>query len=458
MARRSGRLLLGLLIGGLLIGGLGFLTAGFTSFDPTEWANRFKPVIPEPDDDDDDDTTTDPDDTTDPDEEEQPLDPQPEIYRIVWTANVNLTINDLEAEYYEIIDGDQEDIKIIDIIKSDYYHDGFTARLSIVSQFTLPVYLIQDSSYDKLVFYAFTFNDDLDVDFDISLDYGVNVLALGLCEDYYVPEFKLISHRPFKASDFETPEEPAPQARHIGVQMAFGIDGRQELNVVLTPANADVNLSFSVDKTEVIVNKTGYKSADVYVTNYFAGYATITVTDSISGKTGTGKVYSYGKTILVSSWDLVQGYHGGFIVSNSSDPRESGGPHNVVAAGTVDYGLSYYNSTGEFLPLVHDTDDYFYSGDWIHLIDTVYFHVAYNGSFAPKIKNTSDNNAIYSKSNDVAKAPGVAQTIIEVELVEGYNDILIIGGETGGSVLAALTLVYAQEVSNMSVPDLTFIS
>lgn len=436
MARRSGRLLLGLLIGGLLIGGLGFLTAGFTSFDPTEWANRFKPVIPEPDDDDDDDTTTDPDDTTDPDEDE-----------LGYNLLIIIPATASRYEFYET-----------------RFDEGFMFTSEVINLVEELVFITVTK--DKIQAY-FNYGEDhmvtkIGIYHEVNNDYEFvyfEEIELGYSYDFTDNLTKVVDNAlVLDPVITEIPEEPAPQARHIGVQMAFGIDGRQELNVVLTPANADVNLSFSVDKTEVIVEKTGYKSADVYVTNYFAGYATITVTDSISGKTGTGKVYSYGKTILVSSSNLVQGYNGGFIVSNSSDPTESGGPHNVVAAGTVDYGLSYYNSTGEFLPLVHKSSDSFYSGDWIHLIDTVYFHVAYNGSFAPKIKNTSDNNAIYSKSNDVAKAPGVAQTIIEVELVEGYNDILIIGGETGGSVLAALTLVYAQAVSNMSVPDLTFIS
>lgn len=65
MSKKTTRFILGFLAGGLLLGLFGFLTAGFSILDPTKWADRFKPVVP----DDDDDDTTDPTDPDDGDEE-----------------------------------------------------------------------------------------------------------------------------------------------------------------------------------------------------------------------------------------------------------------------------------------------------------------------------------------------------------------------------------------------------
>lgn len=89
------------------------------------------------------------------------------------------------------------------------------------------------------------------------------------------------------------------RANNIDVQIsnAHGEAGKKIVNLTVTPANATITyINWEVDKDCVVINKLTNTSAEVYVTDYMSDYATITVTEQLSGTVGTGKVYSYAKT------------------------------------------------------------------------------------------------------------------------------------------------------------------
>lgn len=246
----------------------------------------------------------------------------------------------------------------------------------------------------------------------------------------------------------EDENNPAPQAKHMGIEIkaAFGQTGKKVLTVTISPANADVDLSFAANKAEIVVTKTADKTADVYVTNYFAGYGEITVSDAVSGIQATGKVYSYGKTILVTKTSLAHGKNGAFVVSDNATPGTTTG---VVA---IEKDLTFatqsataFNEFGAYNPI-----------GWVQPKSTIYIHVAYNGSFAPGVVNMSDANKIYTKVDDVAADPGQKTAVITVQLIDGLNNIHIRGASGNGEVLAAFFVQKAQAVQNITVPDITF--
>lgn len=260
-------------------------------------------------------------------------------------------------------------------------------------------------------------------------------------------------------------KEPAGQiqesrqiAKNLGFQIkrAFGETGKQVLTVSVTPSNADINLSYSVDKEQVIVEKTGAKTANVHVTTFFAGHATITVTDTVSGITGTGRVFSYGKSVLEPKNNLAHAQNGVVVISNNANPATTTGVTKVAQTQTfMENSLtSIYGEWGA--P----------DSGYVAPSSTVYLHIGYNGSYAPVVFNAT-NNQLYQKTDDVAADPGSKSAVITVTVDSGVNELYLLPrtGPTlpskptdvvNATLLGGFFVQNATASQSIVVPDITF--
>lgn len=99
--------------------------------------------------------------------------------------------------------------------------------------------------------------------------------------------------------------ELEPEGRYaLGVHKfeAFGAQNKKTLTLTITPSDATVtNITWSSDKTEIVVTKLTNTTAEVYATKGLPAdqYATITATEAFSGVSGTGKVYAIAPTEVV---------------------------------------------------------------------------------------------------------------------------------------------------------------
>lgn len=244
-------------------------------------------------------------------------------------------------------------------------------------------------------------------------------------------------------------EEPSVEpegkalARKIGfeVSKAFGETGKKTITLNIQPAGADIgDITWTVNNSFVkITPSTDSKSAEVYVTNYFADYATISVHESYSDITATGKVYSYGTYDIPTAWGSnyttnifdAAGKTGVYVTStNSLHPTTSQSKHlfDREKLNTFTTLRDYYG-TEELM-----NQERFRMGyDWVQPLSKVWLHITYVGSYEPVIFNQT-TGVIYNGSNFSTKNPTMQGSSnigdilsIEITLVAGDNMILIAG-------------------------------
>lgn len=282
--------------------------------------------------------------------------------------------------------------------------------------------------------------------------------------------------------------EPGVVAHNIGIQRAFGENGKQTLNLVFTPSNADTGvITWSVDRTDG-VNITPInngRSAEISIINdrYFATYATISVHEEFSDITATGKVYSYAKTAFGSyggSWDDSRFDNKGSVLIISEDnstelPTSNHWAHMTnaeIATGKIQEEAGWAHTAAPKL-------------DWIMPNDHLYLHMIYKGSYSPLIfVERDDPHAVtfYNLDDLVPKehtggAAGMEkgrEFSIKLDLYEGTNLIGIVARdhtviptdltgvtsvndlEENRTVMTAFRVVRALGTSGITVPDLTF--
>lgn len=110
---------------------------------------------------------------------------------------------------------------------------------------------------------------------------------------------------PENGEEIEGNQQP-DQRYAMGVHRleAFGPTNKKTLTLNITPSNATIGtIIWSSDKAEVVVTKLTETTAEVYATKALPANkpATITATESLSGVSGTGLVYSIGMTEVVDS-------------------------------------------------------------------------------------------------------------------------------------------------------------
>ncbi len=278
-------------------------------------------------------------------------------------------------------------------------------------------------------------------------------------------------------SEEETTSEEAPTTELGRLTLsAFGISNKKTITVTTSPVDAYVDLEWAVNKPQVVITETGQKTADVYVTTYFGGYATITVTDQITGLTATGKVYSVGDF----EWGIPGGdYDTNYIDAtdstvvitntNSINPASSTKKINVTSAQITSGRDAVSADYPEYSPIIN----------WNDMQETVYVHILFKGSYAPMIYNMA-NSTMYGGNNttlheNYEPAPSSTRhgniVSIPVTLVEGENLLFIqarqhanpISGQgsltapnVGNHNLTAFKLYRINPVASMSFNDTTF--
>jgi len=105
----------------------------------------------------------------------------------------------------------------------------------------------------------------------------------------------------------ETSVEPETQGKQNIFDYklnALGIENKVTISLNITPTNADIGvITWTSDNTNIVVTKVGNgRTAEVYATKWLPAnvYATITVSESLSGLTATGKVYALALPELVN--------------------------------------------------------------------------------------------------------------------------------------------------------------
>lgn len=279
--------------------------------------------------------------------------------------------------------------------------------------------------------------------------------------------------------------EPSGLIRHIGfdIQTAYGLEGVKTIQLVLTPSNADVGtITWNVDTDKVRVTPSiDGKSADIYVTTYFAPYATLTVTESFSELTATGKVYSFGETKLQhgpgGSGNLYNAYGGGYeskilLTEREDIPYPADQSHYAVSSEEFNAGLNVLSPNGwkylDMLPAV----------DWFLPLESLWLHVGFVGSYSPLVRVDAGN--IYSDNPDFYNLddltvygrlnldnPAYELLSLNIPLYEGINTITIfarshIGEQSvldstdGRTALAIFKVIRGIKPEGMSIPDTTF--
>lgn len=241
---------------------------------------------------------------------------------------------------------------------------------------------------------------------------------------------------------------PGQKARDITfeVSKAFGVGGAQTLTVSVTPSSADIDLTFSSNKEQVIVTKTGPKTASVYVTTYFANYATLTVSDSISGLTATGKVYSYGQT--------------SFTQAKLTTDGDSANTVNLSKSAMQDAFENFVDDEISSIPKTDVGSD---------KLTKIYLHVLFQGSYEPIVINSDSTYSVdrtfYDVYNDTSLTTyddGAASwKVYEITLHDGVNVLQVWNRDlanpsTSLNGLGAIKIVNLNSASNITLPDITF--
>jgi len=309
--------------------------------------------------------------------------------------------------------------------------------------------------------------------------------------------------KPEEVTTEEEMEEPSVTpdgkvlAKKIGfeVSKAFGETDKQTITLNIQPAGADIGvITWTKDNPHVILNPSADGlSAEIYVTNYFADYATISVHESYSDITATGKVYSYGAYDIPTAYGNnyttnifdAAGKTGVYITStNSLDPSTTQSKHLFDREKLNTFtSLRYYYGTEELMNQERSKMGY----DWVQPLSKVWLHITYVGSYEPVIFNQT-TGVIYNGSSFSTKNPtmqgnsniGVILSI-EITLAAGDNMILIAGrdhtktptaitsadfGYGGSKLVGAKTFSYfgpipliltnAVAPTSMSLGDVTF--
>lgn len=248
-------------------------------------------------------------------------------------------------------------------------------------------------------------------------------------------------------TDSENPSEATPEGqipvRKIGFEVsnAFGETGKKTVTLNIQPANADVGLvTWSVDNLSVkITPSEDGKSAEVYVTSYFADYATLSVHESYSNITATAKVYSYGAYDIPTIWGNdytgnlfdANGKTGLLVTSaNSMDPATPQKKHlfDREYLKNKSAQLSYYGTTG-----LLGGERALMGNDWVSHVEKVWLHITFVGSYAPIVYNQTtgviyngNNFTTYNSDMHIGSDIGNILTI-EMTLADGDNMLLIAG-------------------------------
>lgn len=232
-------------------------------------------------------------------------------------------------------------------------------------------------------------------------------------------------------------------AKKIGfeVSKAFGETGKKTITLNIEPAGADIGvITWNKDNPSVkLTPSVDGLSAEVYVTNYFADYATISVHESFSDITATGKVYSYGAYDIPISYGInyttnlfdAAGKTGVYITStNSLNPGTSQDKHLFDRERLNGFTtLNDYYGTQELMNQERSLMGY----DWVKPLSKVWLHITYVGSYEPVIFNQT-TGVVYNGSSFSTKNPRMLSNddignilSIEITLAAGDNMILIAG-------------------------------
>lgn len=253
---------------------------------------------------------------------------------------------------------------------------------------------------------------------------------------------------------------------------AFGIANKKTVTITTVPTDAYVDLTWTVDKTQVVVTKTGQKTADIYVTDYYAGFATVTVTDAITSLSATGKVYSVGQfawgtpgTEYDTNYLDASSSKVAITSTNSLNPTASPkkiGLTNAEITNAKSASDAGYPENG---PIIN----------WNDMMTTVYVHIKFNGSYAPMIYNATsstmfggDNTTLYAHNllNGGGNIVSIPVTLVEGENVlvmctRNYN--VAIASQTaltqmgvGNGTFLAFKIYRINPVTGMSIGDNTF--
>ena len=253
---------------------------------------------------------------------------------------------------------------------------------------------------------------------------------------------------------------------------AFGIGNKKTVTITTVPTDAYVDLTWTVDKTQVVITETGQKTADIYVTDYYAGFATVTVTDSITSLSATGKVYSVGKF----AWGTpgVE-YETNYLDATSSSVAITSTNSLNPTASTKKIGITSAQITSGEQAVSAGYPENGPVINWNDMMGTVYVHLKFHGSYAPMIYNVTSstmfggNNTTLYAHNTLNGGGNIVS--IPVNLVEGQNVLVIctrihttaIASQTANTQLGAgnndtssFRLYRINPVTGMSFGDNTF--
>lgn len=342
---KNGKFLIGLLVGGLLLGGVGFMSNGFTNWSPEDWGNKIKPNLP----------VSEPDSEPEPEpSEELPVETRVDLVTFDFETTVenrSLTPETIVQYFNKSITGGFIDHVMLNGEFDNYGYDEFdyTGKIDadnprIFSSVYEDNYL-KFGSASKLGFVALKLKEDFTFTHIkvVGRNYGnlnsttgiwssdTSALAVnGFTFDQFSTNAEDTSVAPpFEEleTSFTTPQdhlflntigkrlqiktielwtvpEETNRSMPLGIYKmeAFGQENKKTLTLNITPANADIGvIDWTSDNAKVVVTKIGDgRSAEIYATSYLPAneFATITVTESLSGISATGKVYALAMTEL----------------------------------------------------------------------------------------------------------------------------------------------------------------
>lgn len=238
------------------------------------------------------------------------------------------------------------------------------------------------------------------------------------------------------------------QAIEVNINNAFGEEGKKLITMNYEPQNAQLGtLTWTSDNEAVIVDSVpDTTTAYVYVTDYMADYATISVTESLSGKTATGKVYSYAKTKLTYS-HTGTGNRAGVKVYDNNPQRN-----------LIDYIPYEEFLEGNYVLEANST-----SGSVVNL------EIYYEGSYAPEIfhaKSYPNTTIVYTDEDNITgygvrtvqftwALDEATRFYIRQKAVPGVPESWLPGNESIG-IITDFTIKHKPTVEGMTITDLTF--
>lgn len=253
----------------------------------------------------------------------------------------------------------------------------------------------------------------------------------------------------------EVSQTPSGLVQKIGLEVknAFGEAGKKTISLTLTPSNADIGvITWTSSNAKVIVTKIGDgMTAEVYATSHLAksDYATITVTESLSGVSASGKVYALKMPTVVNT-NIAP--HNNAIWVNS-DTAETG--RKLPETGTafssikVEYTTEYQVATlsiaynGSFAPIVK------YKG--LHQGGTMQTATAATGGQSSEATYTIATYNIYIFKGDPSQGNQPIIYSIYSPATAGGPD----SSWTTDRLLYSVKISTATNVSGATIPDLT---